>query len=46
VNGKLGEPKDDCWLELWAIHSLDGGRIWIDRQRLLEGYNANFFHLG
>jgi sialidase-1 len=40
---KLGEPKDDCRLELWAIRSLDGGKTWIDRQRLLDGYNANFF---
>jgi hypothetical protein len=40
---KLGEPKDDCRLELWAIRSLDGGKTWIDRQQLLDGYNANFF---
>lgn len=40
---KAGEPKDDCRLELWAIRSLDGGKTWIDRQRLLDGYNANFF---
>ncbi len=38
-----GEPKDDCRLELWAARSLDGGKTWVDRQRLLEGYNANFF---
>jgi hypothetical protein len=42
-NDKLGEPEDDCRLELWAIRSVDGGRTWIDRQRLLDGYNANFF---
>ena len=40
---RLGEPKDDCRLELWAIRSLDGGKTWIDRQQLLDGYNANFF---
>ena len=40
-----GEPKDDCRLELWAIRSLDGGKTWIDRQRLLDRYNANFFGL-
>jgi sialidase-1 len=40
---KLGEPKDGCRLELWAIRSLDGGKTWIDRQQLLDGYNANFF---
>jgi sialidase-1 len=40
-----GEPKEDCKLELWAIRSLDGGKTWIDRQRLLDRYNANFFGL-
>lgn len=40
---KLGEPRDECRLELWAIRSLDGGKTWIDRQQLLDGYNANFF---
>jgi hypothetical protein len=40
---KLGEPKADCRLELWAIRSPDGGKTWIDRQQLLDGYNANFF---
>ena len=40
---EIGEPKDDCRMELWAIRSLDGGKTWIDRQRLLDGYNANFF---
>lgn len=40
-----GEPKDSCKLEMWAIRSLDGGKTWTDRQRLLDGYNANFFGL-
>ena len=40
-----GEPKPDCRCEFWAIRSLDGGKTWIDRQRLLDGYNANFFGL-
>lgn len=41
---KSGEPKKgDCRLELWAIRSLDCGKTWIDRQKLLSGYNANFF---
>lgn len=39
----INQPKDDCRLEIWAIRSLDGGETWIDRQRLLEGYNPNFF---
>ncbi len=37
------QPKDDCLLEIWAIRSIDGGKTWIDRQRILEGYNPNFF---
>ncbi len=37
------QPKDDCRLEIWAIRSLDEGKTWIDRQRILEGYNPNFF---
>ena len=39
----INQPKDDCRLEIWAIRSLDGGTTWIDRQRILEGYNPNFF---
>jgi len=39
----INQPKDDCRLEVWAIRSTDGGKTWIDRQRLLEGYNPNFF---
>ena len=38
-----GEPLDDCCLEVWAIRSVDGGVTWRDQQRLLDGYNANFF---
>ena len=39
----INQPKDDCRLEIWAIRSLDGGQTWTDRQRILEGYNPNFF---
>jgi Neuraminidase (sialidase) len=39
------EPKEGCKLEVWAIRSLDGGKTWVDNQRLLGGYNANFFGL-
>lgn len=42
---RINEPKDDCRLEIWAIRSLDGGETWTDRQRVLEGYNPNFFGL-
>ncbi|HNT01910.1 MAG TPA: sialidase family protein, partial [Candidatus Saccharicenans sp.] len=35
----------DCQLEVWSIRSLDGGKTWIDNQRLLSGYNPNFFGL-
>ena len=42
-DNSINQPKDDCRLEIWAIRSLDGGKTWIDRQRILEGYNPNFF---
>ncbi len=37
------EPKEDCRLEVWATRSLDDGRTWVDNQRVLDGYNPNFF---
>lgn len=43
-NNETNEP-GDCNLEVWAIRSLDGGSTWVDHQRLLDGYNANFFGL-
>jgi hypothetical protein len=39
----INQPKDDCRLEIWSIRSLDGAATWIDRQRILTGYNPNFF---
>jgi len=42
-NEPAGEPEADCRLDLCAVRSLDGGRTWVDRQVLLDGYNANFF---
>ncbi|MBC7186420.1 MAG: exo-alpha-sialidase [Calditrichaeota bacterium] len=43
-DSERNEP-GDCKLEVWAVRSLDGGKTWIDKQRLLDGYNANFFGL-
>lgn len=37
------EPKDNCSLEVWTIRSVDGGKTWIDHQKIVDGYNANFF---
>ncbi|NLY00170.1 MAG: exo-alpha-sialidase [Rhodopirellula sp.] len=42
-DNSTNQPKDDCRLEVWAVRSLDGGATWVDRQRLLDGYNPNFF---
>ncbi len=39
------EPKEGCKLEVWAIRSTDGGKTWADNQRVLDGYNPNFFAL-
>lgn len=43
-NDAKGAPEapDACRLELWAIRSLDRGKTWVDRQRLLDGYNSDF----
>ncbi len=38
-------PNPECKLELWAIRSMDGGKTWTNRQRLLDGYNADFMGL-
>ncbi|MCR4408806.1 MAG: sialidase family protein [Candidatus Saccharicenans sp.] len=43
-DNERNEP-GDCRLEIWAVRSLDGGRTWVDNQRILEGYNPNFFGL-
>ncbi len=37
-----GAPKPECKLELWSIRSADGGKTWTDKQRILDGYNADF----
>lgn len=43
-DNEKNEPAD-CKLEVWSIRSLDRGRTWVDNQRILEGYNPNFFGL-
>jgi len=35
---KKREPADEVQLDVWSIRSLDGGRTWIDRQKILDGY--------
>ena len=37
VKGELGK---DATREVWAIRSLDDGKTWVDRQRLLGGHAA------
>ena len=32
------EPIEDAQLDVWSIRSLDDGKTWVDRQRLLDGY--------
>jgi len=32
------EPIDEAKLDVWSIRSLDEGKTWVDRQRLLDGY--------
>lgn len=41
-NNETQGPNPGCKLELWAIRSTDGGKTWSDKQRLLDGYNADF----
>lgn len=43
-DNERNEP-GDCRLEVWSIRSLDGGKTWVDNQKILGGYNANFFGL-
>lgn len=35
-------PKPECLLEMFSIRSTDDGKTWTDKQRLLDGYNADF----
>ena len=44
-NIQKNAPLETCKLEVWAVRSTDGGKTWVDNQRLLGGYNANFFGL-
>lgn len=40
-DNEKGAPEPDCRLETWVVRSMDGGKTWTDRQRLLSGYNAD-----
>ena len=33
-----GVPKPDIRLDVWAIRSLDGGKTWVDRHKIFDGY--------
>ena len=33
-----GVPKSDTRLDVWTIRSLDQGKTWVDRQKILGGY--------
>lgn len=37
-NKEAGEAVENARLDVWSIRSLDGGKTWVDRQRILEGY--------
>jgi len=37
-NAAKNETTPDVRLDVWSIRSLDEGKTWIDRQRLLDGY--------
>lgn len=41
-NDEKGAPNPECRLEMWAIRSEDGGKTWIDKQLIQDGYNADF----
>ncbi|MCP4641877.1 MAG: exo-alpha-sialidase [bacterium] len=41
-NDEKKAPNPDCQLEMFSIRSLDNGKTWVDKQRLLDGYNADF----
>jgi len=36
-----GEPGEDAAADFWAIRSLDGGKTWVDRQRIFKGMGGN-----
>ena len=44
-NNETQGPNPGCKLELWTLRSTDGGKTWSDKQRLLDGYNADFMGL-
>ena len=42
-DAETGEPGEGSRCELHSVRSEDGGKTWVDRQTLLDEYNANFF---
>ena len=37
-DNETGKPAPDVRRDVWAIRSLDGGKTWIDRQKIFDGY--------
>lgn len=37
-NKEKNAPIPDARLNVWSLRSLDGGKTWIDAQRIMEGY--------
>ncbi len=37
-NSKKNEPIEGVHLTVWTVRSLDGGKTWVDFQRIQEGY--------
>jgi sialidase-1 len=37
-DGNKNEAAAGARLDVWAVRSLDGGKTWIDRQKILDGY--------
>ena len=42
-NHKTNDAVASC--DVWSIRSLDGGRTWVDRQRMFEGYTGAIINI-